>query len=395
MELIPHSFEAGRRGKPDELDSNIAHLLASHLLQKDPDARFDIRVHGQYDRKAQKPKLLISGEVSEHLLHDARLYHDLTNLVLVFYNRIHRSVLDDQQIIVEYNFNNQEHTLARNLNNGDIGRPLAVAFRESPCYLPDERFLAVSLRDLFDSIHDADGYLPRDLAEKTDFDTLYGLGADGKITVDALYTGVKLDRIEHITLTLHHRPEIPVKKFTSRVERIVRGYLQQLEEKYSLRLGNRNPSLLIHLWEGRSGWEADEGTREAKAPRQLFGTHGVMEDSPAGEDPSKPSGTGTFLARYIAVQIVGNGIADYARVLLRYEMGQPGAEIVGINTHNTAHLPQSELIHWANQNIPLGLNDTIKRFNLRDSALYRQIALDSDFFHSADLPWNKLEVEYK
>ena len=43
-ERVLHSFEAGRRGKPDELDANIAHLLGAFFLEMNPLARFDIRI---------------------------------------------------------------------------------------------------------------------------------------------------------------------------------------------------------------------------------------------------------------------------------------------------------------------------------------------------------------
>ena len=44
------------------------------------------------------------------------------------------------------------------------------------------------------------------------------------------------------------------------------------------------------------GWKVDEGSREAKPYRDGFATYGCNEDSFSGEDPTKPSGTGTFLA---------------------------------------------------------------------------------------------------
>ena len=75
-ERILHSFEAGRRGKPDELESNIAHLIGSHLLKKDRQARFDLRVAGGYDSHAKKPKIRISGEVSSHVLEE-KLYDEI------------------------------------------------------------------------------------------------------------------------------------------------------------------------------------------------------------------------------------------------------------------------------------------------------------------------------
>ena len=119
-----------------------------------------------------------------------------------------------------------------------------------------------------------------------------------------------------------------------------------------------------------------------------------MEDSFSGEDPSKLSGTGTFLARYIAVQVVGNNLADFARVALRYTIGQ---EEVGLNitTNGTGTLPQSELERWVREKIPLGIKEAIEHFHLQDPALYRQIVDDSDFFQNPDLPWNKLEEKYK
>ena len=32
-EKISHVFEAGRRGKPDEFDSALAHLIGAHFLK--------------------------------------------------------------------------------------------------------------------------------------------------------------------------------------------------------------------------------------------------------------------------------------------------------------------------------------------------------------------------
>src|SRR3989338_4999635 len=96
-EHILHSFEAGRRGKPDELDANIAHLIGLHLLQKDPRARFDLRVAGGYDHLARKPKIRISGEVSSHLLEDT-LYDEIKDLIRVHYNRIQQASVNSPHL---------------------------------------------------------------------------------------------------------------------------------------------------------------------------------------------------------------------------------------------------------------------------------------------------------
>ena len=392
-EKIIHSFEAGRRGKPDELDSNIAHLVGSHLLRKDPLARFDLRVAGSYDPHAEKLKIRISGEVSAHLLED-KLYGQIKDLIVVHYNRIRLAGYGEQDFIFDIGLKPQASILSLNGKAGDSGNPIAVAYRNTPNYLPWERFLAVDIRDLVDRIYASNGFLGEELRESAGIQQLSGLCADGKIGVDFLYEGIKLPEVSNITLALEHTECTPFDKFLHQAELVLRAHLAQLEQKYGQHLGT--PRIIINglgTWT-LGGWKADEGNREAKPQRDAFGTYGVMEDSLAGEDPSKPSGTGTFLARYIAVQVVGNNLADFARVALRYTIGQ---EDVGLNitTNGTGKLPQEELETWVRKNIPLGLKDTIERFNLRDPALHRQIVEDSDFFHSPDLPWNKVEVGYK
>lgn len=392
-ELIIHSFEAGRRGKPDELDNNIAHLIGSHLLKKDRQARFDLRVAGGYDSPAKKPKIRISGEVSSHVL-DENLYSEIKDLIKVHYNRIQQAGYDENNFIFDFGLKPQAPNLSENSKAGDSGNPLAVAYRKTPRHLPWERFLSVSIRDLFDSIYSKEGFLGAELMKSTGLQQLSGLSADGKIGVDVAYNGTAFFGISAITVALEHHEFISFEKFQQHTRLVLGAYLAQLENLYDQNLGK--PSLIINglgPW-SKGGWEIDEGNREAKSCRDGFGTYGVMEDSIAGEDPSKPSGTGTFLARYIAVQVVGNDLADFARVALRYTIGR---EEVGLNitTNGTGKIPQEELETWVRKNIPLGIRDTIKKFNLRDPALYRQIVDDSDFFHNPHLPWNKVEVEYQ
>jgi len=63
-ELQTHSFEAGQRGKPDELDAGIAHLIGAYFLERNPLSRFDLRVSGGF---VEKPVVRVSGEISQSL----------------------------------------------------------------------------------------------------------------------------------------------------------------------------------------------------------------------------------------------------------------------------------------------------------------------------------------
>ena len=395
VEKIHHSFEAGRRGKPDELDGNIAHLVGAHLLSKDPRARFDVRVEGGYSKREHRLRINVSGEVSESIL-NPNLSGELTDLILRYYNKLHGTVLTPDSIHFNYEeLNAQESDLALNGNIGDDGRPIAVAFRQAPHFLPHDRFIAVVVRNLFDNIYGSEGNLPPEVAERTGIRELPDLRQDGKITIDGVYEGAQFIGIHNITVSLNHSPETSLESFRSNVDKIVRGYVTMLAEQYSFAFGT--PTIRVNpkgSWGNEGGWKVDRGSREAKPQRHFFGTHGVAEDSPYGEDASKPSGTGTYLARYIAVQIVGSGLADYARVALDCTMGQKDVKLLNVSTLGTATLPQRELEQWVQDHIPLGFEETIEKFHLRSPQLYQQLVQDSDLFHNPELPWNKVDVKH-
>ncbi len=374
-ERIIHSFEAGRRGKPDELESGLAHLIGAYFLERNPLARFDVRVAGGFSRALQKPRLCISGEVSASVLTEDT-YPELHRRLVAHYNKVHQSHLDTTDFVWDFFFKSQADSLAANSCAGDSGNPIAVAYRTSPHHLPWERYLAVEIRDLIDHLYQDS---PSGLA---------GLQPDGKVGVEAVYSGSRLVNLSTITLAVQHDHSLSIEALRLHLGGRVSELLGRTENRYSVSLGT--PLLVINglgAWH-TGGWEVDEGTREAKPYRDGFGTYGCMEDSFSGEDPTKPSATGTFLARYIAVQVVAHGLADFARVALGYTIGR---EEVGLNitSNGTGKLPQEKLEAWVRDNIPLRISDGITRFGLCNPKLYRGIVDSSDFFHASSFPWNK------
>ena len=139
VEEIVHSFEAGRRGKPDELDSGIAQVIGGLLLRLNIYSRFDLRVNGGWDRSADVPNIGISGEISESLLKNTSLEDQITRAVIRYYNAVHKSHLQKQDMKINYGFVPQSDVLATNTFAGDEGRPIAVAYEKSPFFLPWER----------------------------------------------------------------------------------------------------------------------------------------------------------------------------------------------------------------------------------------------------------------
>ncbi|MFA5105778.1 MAG: methionine adenosyltransferase domain-containing protein [Candidatus Micrarchaeia archaeon] len=388
-EKINHSFEAGRRGKPDELESILANRIAAYFLEKDRLARFDLRISGTVHNG--RPLVRVSGEVSAHLISGPGAESDIFGIILAAYNRIHRTSLPRSGIEVNFNFKPQSPKLAQNGRAGDSGEPIAVAYSKSPNFLPWERYLAVELRDMFDWIYQHNGRIPARLSKASGVSSLAGLRADGKIQVNASYSGTELEEITSITVALEHEKDLGIGRLRSKAIALIYYKLGLLEAKYGLRNGRLGfPHLVVNGCGAfpAGGWLADEGTREAKPYRDGFATYGVMEDSFSGEDSSKPSGTGTMLARHIAVSIVGNGLAGFARVALSYVIGKEGVEL-NITTNGTSLLPQAELESIVRGNFDLSLSGAAESFGLRNPDTFLKIAANSDYFHDKNYFWNK------
>jgi len=385
-ENILHSFEAGRRGKPDEFESQIANLLGAELLKINSEGKFDLRIVGSYNSVLKKEQLRLSGEVSDFLLNTPNLNGILITTIKKHFLKTYNSELDISNIIIELNA--QSEILAENSDNnaGDSGTAIAVAYKNTPLHLPWERYLAVGIRDLLDYIYEHNGNLPEELTQLSDF-KLQGLKADGKVEVLALYNNVILERVTTITIATEHEKGLDIIALREKITAIVNIYLSYIEKEYGTQLGN--PEITINgagEW-NNGGWATDAGSREAKPYRDGFSSYGVCEDSFSGEDPSKPSATATLFARYIAVSIVKANLADFARVVLAYQIGK-SHPIINITTNNTAQLSQAELKELVLKNFKLQFSETVSELNLKDSRLFRLIANNSDYFQSLEYKWN-------
>jgi len=86
--------------------------------------------------------------------------------------------------------------------------------------------------------------------------------------------------------------------------------------------------------------------------------------------------------------VVKDGLADFARVTLCYQLGQH-YPILNIFTQNTATLPQDKLENLVSQKISLKFKDAIGLFNLNTPEHYQSLAEWSDYFQNPNFPWNQ------
>jgi S-adenosylmethionine synthetase len=381
-----HSFEAGRRGKPDEFESGLATLIGAHILSIDEYARFDLRVNGGYDHQNKENFVYVGGEVTAQVIEAPDFKDEVVEIVRDRYEKIYKS---DEKIGVDVKLTPQSSALAQNEKAGDSGTSIAVAYKNTPNNLPWERYLAVGIRDLIDIVYMNEGEIPEFLEIENDID-LGGLRADGKVEVSATYVGAEFQQLEEITIAVEHDVDWDIEDVRSTLNELIDVYLSKLSEEFNQDLGDYSLSINSAGAFHQGGWITDAGTREAKPYRDGFSSYGVCEDSFTGEDPSKPSATGTMAARYVAQSIVKEGIADFARVTIAYRIGSSDVKI-NVYTQNTSTIKQDLLEKKVKAEFPLKINEVIEELGLRDPNIYLDILKASDYFQDAQFPWNKFK----
>ena len=398
LETEQHYFEAGRRGKPDELEAALANLILARALELVPYACCNIRVSGGYNLLEKRHVVTVSGEVSNPLF-GFNLQRIVAEEVIPHLKKAYCEILNGDNLVFDISqLKPQDGVLARNgavhfhgpqhsgslppthsggslddLAAGDSCAAIAVAYADGPFNLPFERYLAIQIRDILDKAE------------------LPGLGKDGKVSVEALYSKGRLVEIGNITVAAQHNPDVDLQTFRENIEGLVIGVVTGCKEQFSTEFdfpGNIAVNTKGPFIQG--GWKSDEGQNDAKPHRDGFASYGVCADSFSGEDPTKPEGPLTFLAREIANYVVRNRLAGFAKVYLSVDIGQKEPKTFNIFTNGTNHVPLTKIYRKVREEIPLTYGKMVQRFGLYNPSLYRQIAGDSDYFQNPGLPWNRI-----
>jgi S-adenosylmethionine synthetase len=84
----------------------------------------------------------------------------------------------------------------------------------------------------------------------------------------------------------------------------------------------------------------------------------------SGKDPTKVDRSGSYMARYIAKNIVAAGLADRCDVQIAYAIGVPRPVSVMVNTYDTGKVSEEEITAAVN-----------KVFDMRPKAIMQQLQL--------------------
>jgi len=216
------------------------------------------------------------------------------------------------------------------------------------------------------------------------------LRPDGKSQVTVLYENGKPVSVESVVVSAQHNPDVPYSKIREDIIELVINYVipEDLKSKNMKIFINPTGSFTI------GGPMADTGVTGRKIIVDTYGgvgSHGGGCFS--GKDPTKVDRSGSYMARYLAKNIVASGIAKKCEIQIAYVIGQVEPVSLMVNTYGTGIIPETEIIKIIKENFDLSPRGIIKKLDLL-RPIYRKTACYGHFGRNDDdFTWEKTDAK--
>lgn len=262
---------------------------------------------------------------------------------------------------------------------GDQGLMFGFACDETPELMPMTIMLAHKLT--------------RKLTEARKKDMLSYLRPDGKSQVSIEYKDGRPYKVRTIVISSQHSPDITLKEMREDIiEKVIKPVIppELLDEEVIVYHINPTGRFVI------GGPQGDTGLTGRKIIVDTYGgvgSHGGGCFS--GKDPSKVDRSASYMARYIAKNIVASGIASRCEIQLAYAIGVPEPVSVFVDTFGTGKIDEKEISKLIRGNFDMTPKGIIDKLHLR-RPIYKMTAAYGHFGRTEkEFTWEHTDMAEK
>ncbi|MCR4575255.1 MAG: methionine adenosyltransferase [Lentisphaeria bacterium] len=321
--------ESVSEGHPDKVCDQISDAILDALLAQDPESRVAC------ETLATTNFIVLSGEITtkanvnfEKIARNvaANIGYDNDNLGFNAHNaevlvKIHQQSPDIAQGV------NAETSLAHEQGAGDQGMMFGFACGETDAFMPAPIYFCHRIMEEFARLRHSGNYP--------------FLRPDAKTQISFLYDGGKPVAIKSIVVSHQHTPDMEIKDLEELAHQVVNKVIPR---QYL----DASPDLKFYINQtGRfvlGGPAGDTGLTGRKIIVDSYGGMGRHGGGAfSGKDPSKVDRSATYMARYVAKNIVAAGLASVCEIQVSYVIGQANPLSLNVNTFGTGIIPDAKI----------------------------------------------------
>jgi S-adenosylmethionine synthetase len=360
--------ESVTEGHPDKVADQISDAILDAVLANDPAGRVAC------ETLVTTGLAMIAGEIT------TEAYVDFPSIVRqtihdIGYNSA-KLGFDSETCAVLSSIDEQSPDIAMGVDTGgagDQGLMFGYATRETEELMPMPIMLAHKLT--------------MRLAEVRKENQLPFIRPDGKSQVSVEYRDGAPVRISAVVVSTQHDPEVSQSDLREAViEQVIRPVVPadlMIDTKFHI-----NPTGRFVV----GGPKGDAGLTGRKIIVDTYGGMGRHGGGAfSGKDPTKVDRSASYMARYIAKNLVAAGLADEIEVQLAYAIGVAEPVSVNVNTFGTGRIEEAKISDLIRDHFDMSPKGIMSVLDLR-RPIFRKTAAYGHFGRNdPDFTWEKTD----
>lgn len=369
--------ESVTEGHPDKLCDRISDSILDAILDDNRDARVAceaftttglVLVGGEITTRANLDYAELAREAIAEVGYDSPEYgfaHDQCSVLTA----IHEQSPDIAQAVDKSKHDDPYEAFGA----GDQGIMYGYACRETDALMPLPIYLSHRLVQRLARLR-KDGTLPY-------------LRPDGKSQVTVEYQNRDPVRVDTVVISAQHDPDVTIDELNDDLtEHVIRPVVQDWLDDRTHRLINPSGRFVI------GGPPGDTGMTGRKTQVDTYGGYGSHGGGAfSGKDPTKVDRSASYMARYVAVNVVAAGLASECEVQIAYAIGQAAPVAVTVDTYGTGKLADDEIVQLLGDHFDFRPAAIIENLDLQ-RPIYTPLAAYGHFGRpELDLPWERTD----